>query len=178
MVKYFCECCGKEMDNSISHQLLFKHKSKGDSSEEYSVCDEEVKMCDDCFITMLGIMDNWNEVIKHPDSITIATAPAEHVEEHHQKTEDKLLHEHPINNPACISEWLGWAIAKLIIGICNLFIIIWCDVILGAYDFIHYQINKHRVIRQQKKLERTLDILSIDIPAEPQTEEGESFNDV
>lgn len=61
MIRYFCECCGKEMDNASSRQIRFMMKNRENREElkndEYSLCDDSFNICEDCSIRIMNFIE-------------------------------------------------------------------------------------------------------------------------
>ena len=123
MVKYFCDCCGREMDNSISHQLIFRAKNPkvvGENKNEvYSPFDDERKVCDDCFNYIMKFIDD------------------KHVEESPSVVEESTLNDLTHNEYHIILKFLSNAAHKLYMFIMKGLIIFWYDFILKTYDNIY-----------------------------------------
>ena len=123
MVKYFCDCCGREMDNSISHQLIFRAKNPrvvGESKNEvYSLFDDERKVCNDCFNYIMKFIDD------------------KHVEESPSVVEESTLNDLTHNEYTIILKFLSNAAHKLYMFIMKGLIIFWYDFILKTYDNIY-----------------------------------------
>ena len=122
MVKYFCDCCGREMDNSISHQLIFRAKNPkvvGESKNEvYSLFDDERKVCNDCFNALLEYMDN------------------NHTEERPYSAEESTLNDSDEYTHLSLMKFLIGVIPCVHCIIMEKVITIWYDYILRFYDFI------------------------------------------
>ena len=122
MVKYFCDCCGREMDNSISHQLIFRAKNPkvvGENKNEvYSLFDDERKVCNDCFNYIMKFIDD------------------KHVEESPSVVEESTLNDSDEYTHLSLMKFLIGVIPCVHCIIMEKVITIWYDYILKFYDFI------------------------------------------
>lgn len=89
MIKYFCECCGSEMNNKESKQITFYAKNVRDVEElktdAYSQYDEDFKVCNSCSERIRGII--LNGCFEDAPTIQVIEAPQqEEQEEEYQPT--------------------------------------------------------------------------------------------